>query len=122
MPRKPKKGPDSPGFGEERQAVFRSDTADAASTGPGASVRRLIKIGGDGRVLIPADWREAMELKDNDTLVAHLEDGELRLHGSAVGLRKARAILRKYARPGDSVVDELIADRRQETRREENDG
>ena len=49
-----------------------------------------------------------MELKDNDTLVAHLENGELKLHGSRVGLRKAQAVLRRYVPEGVSLADELI--------------
>ena len=55
-----------------------------------------------------------MQLKENDTLVAHLDDGELKLHGSRVGLRKAQAILRRYVPEGVSLADELIEDRRRE--------
>ena len=118
MARKPKSP--APGFAEERQASL-----DVGAQAPGGkpapeseAERRLLKIGPDGRVLIPADWRQAMQLVDNDTLVAHLENGELRLHGSAVGLRKAREILRRFVRPGVSMVDELLEDRRREVRRE----
>ena len=63
-----------------------------------------------------------MELKDNDTLVAHLENGELKLHGSRVGLRKAQAVLRRYVPEGVSLADELIEDRRREAASEAVDG
>lgn len=137
MARKPKKGSTPSGFGEERQPALdrqggsgKSATASKESatspeqgkTSNGKAERRLLKIGAEGRVLIPADWREAMQLKESDTLVGHLQDGELRLHGSAVGLRRARAILRKYVREGESLVDDLIEERRREVAAEDDSG
>lgn len=126
MSRKPARGAAPSGFAEERQAEFGAAPGSAVAVSgvaasAGAPERRLLKIGPDGRVLIPSDWRQAMELMDNDTLVAHLHEGELRLQGSAVGLQRARAIARKFIRPGESIVDELIADRREEVLREERD-
>ena len=122
-PKAPMSGKAS-GFGEERQAPFEAPPGLGEPASPGAMKRerRLLKLGPDGRVLIPADWRQAMELKENDTLVAYLEDGELKLHGSQVGVRKTQALARKLLRPGPSLVDELIADRREEARREDQDG
>ena len=121
MARKPK-SPEPTGFAEERQPTFdsapRRDSAavrpSSQADGPSKGERRLLKLGPDGRLLIPADWRQAMQLKDNDTLVAHLVDGELKLHGSSVGLRKAQAILRRFVPEGVSLADELIEDRRRE--------
>lgn len=117
MARRPKE-PSAPsgGFGEERQADFQSHPAQSGrdAVKPGNRERRLLKLGPDGRVLIPADWRQAMQLKDNETLVAYLEDGELRLHGSSVGLAKAQTILRRFVPEGVSLADELIEDRRRE--------
>ena len=112
------------GFGEERQAAFEVAPGLGEATSPGSprAERRLLKLGPDGRVLIPADWRQAMELKDNDTLVAHLENGELKLHGSRVGLRKAQAVLRRYVPEGVSLADELIEDRRREAASEAVEG
>ena len=77
MARKPKKGAPPVGFAEEQQAGFEAPTPQLSEPPANKPERRLLKIGADGRVLIPADWREAMELKENDTLVAHLQDGEL---------------------------------------------
>lgn len=123
MARKSKSSTGAPGFGEGRQEAFEAAPGPAAGHGPGLArrERRLLKLGPDGRVLIPADWRQAMELKDNDTLVAYLEDGELKLHGSRVGLRKAQAILRRYVPEGVSLADELIEDRRREAAAEAGD-
>lgn len=112
------------GFGEQPQSAFAVPTREPMSAAGGERVagvrqRRLLRIGADGRVLIPADWRSAMELMDNDTLVAHLENGELTLHGARVGARKARALLRRHLPPGPSLADELIRERRQEAAAED---
>jgi hypothetical protein len=37
----------------------------------------------------------------------------------AEGIRRAQAIASKYIRPGESIVDELIAERRAENARDE---
>ena len=126
MARNPKDSGVGSGFGEEQQTVFEAapvlSPPDGEVSGPSSRERRLLKLGPNGRVLIPAEWRQAMELKDNDTLVAHLEGGELKLHGSRVGLRKAQAILRRYVPEGVSLADELIEDRRREAAAEAGDG
>ena len=48
-----------------------------------------------------------------------VEDGELRIWSLREGMRRAQEIARKYATPGRSAVDELIAERRAEVAREE---
>ncbi len=116
MARKPKeRSAPAGGLGEAQQAQYQPlpGLGEADADKSVNRERRLLKLGPDGRVLIPADWRQAMELKENDTL-AHLEDGELNLHGSSVGLSKAQAILRRFVPEGVSLSDELIEDRRRE--------
>ena len=72
----------------------------------------MLKLGPDGRVLIPADVRKAMRLRDGDTLVAMLgADGELRLWGTDVGLDKMRALAAPYL-PEGSAVDAFLKERR----------
>ena len=62
-----------------------------------------------------------MEVGEGDTLVALLEDGELRLVGGKVGLRKAQEYMRSIVPEDVSLVDELIADRIREAEDEERD-
>lgn len=92
------------GLGEEAQPEL---------TGvPQATTRRLIKIGPDGRVLIPAELRKAMRLRESDTLVAVLDpDGELRLWGTDVGVEKLRQLVAPHA-PPSGIVDAFLAERR----------
>lgn len=76
------------------------------------------KIASGGRVVIPAEYRKALGLRDGDEVTIRLEDGELRLYNQAQAVRRAQAIVRQYVPEGVSLADELIADRRHEAARE----
>lgn len=107
------------GFSEDKAPYPRAGERRARSrTVP---ERRILKIGPGGRLVIPADFRKAMEVKEGETVVALLEDGELRLVGGKVGLRKAQAYMRSIVPEDVSLVDELIADRIREAEEEERD-
>jgi len=73
-----------------------------------------LEVGAGGRVVIPAAFRDAMNIKEGDRLVAKLENGELRLMSKQLTLRRAQEIIRRHVPAGVSLVDELIADRRRE--------
>jgi bifunctional DNA-binding transcriptional regulator/antitoxin component of YhaV-PrlF toxin-antitoxin module len=81
-----------------------------------------VRLGPDGRVVIPAAFRDALALKDGDVMIASLEDGEMRLATMAAVARRVQALIRKFVPEGVSLSDELIAERRQEAAREEQDG
>lgn len=80
-----------------------------------------LKIDGAGRIVIPAEMRAAMMVKPGDTVTAEVVDGEFRIVSPGVALEKVRAFAREWKakNPGVSVVDELIAERREEARRED---
>jgi AbrB family looped-hinge helix DNA binding protein len=120
MPRRGSRKPyEPPGFAEQG-AELRG--APAGGGAWGEDRRRRLKIGPGGRVVIPADFRRAMEIKEGDVVTALLEDGELRLVGIKVAVRKAQAMVRKYVPEGVSLVDELIEDRRREAEEESRNG
>lgn len=77
-----------------------------------------VKICEGGRVVIPADVRKQLGLKVGDHLLLRVEDNELRMFSGLEGIRRAQEIVRKHARPGVSIVDELVAERRAEAARE----
>jgi AbrB family looped-hinge helix DNA binding protein len=77
-------------------------------------LRGKIQIGGGGRVVIPAEMRAALGVAEGDTLQARVVDGELRLMSQETALRHARNLVRQYIPEGVSLVDELIAERRDE--------
>lgn len=69
----------------------------------------------NGRVVIPKALRDQLGLHEGDEIVAEIEDGRLILSTRAARLKRAQALIRKYCptQPGESVVDEFIAERRQ---------
>lgn len=72
-----------------------------------------MRIGAQGRVVLPAAIREELALKEGDELVVHAEGERLILERREALLAEMREELRAAA--GDrSLVDELIAERRRE--------
>jgi bifunctional DNA-binding transcriptional regulator/antitoxin component of YhaV-PrlF toxin-antitoxin module len=72
-----------------------------------------------GRILLPSWWRKKQQVGPSDELYATVnEEGGLVIETRQQGLRRARALVRRYI-PGDIVLsDELVADRRREAKRE----
>lgn len=77
-----------------------------------------VQIGAAGRIVIPAEVRNAMNVNDGDTLSARVEDGVLILMSPETAIRKAQELVRRHIPEGISLVDELIAERRAEAARE----
>jgi AbrB family looped-hinge helix DNA binding protein len=78
------------------------------------------KIAEGGRVVIPAAFRKELGLRPGDELIMRIEEGGIRLETYAQGLRRVQAMVAKYIpRDGRSLVDELIAERRAEAARED---
>lgn len=66
-----------------------------------------------GAIHIPANILEAWNAQPGDDLLVRLDGDELRIMTRAAGVRRASDIMRPY-RSGESLVDELIAERRRE--------
>ena len=79
---------------------------------------RLVKLSREGRVLIPAEVRSELGLSEGTSLRLAVENGEIRLFDRAHALKRAREIARKYKKPGQSAVDDLLRERRIEAKRE----
>jgi AbrB family looped-hinge helix DNA binding protein len=75
-----------------------------------------MKVSGGGRVVVPAKIRKALGIKDGDTVLWELVDGEARLTTRRRRLERARKLFQKYfpKLDGRSLVDELIEERRSE--------
>jgi AbrB family looped-hinge helix DNA binding protein len=76
------------------------------------------KINANGRIVIPAAIREEMGLRPGDSVVLTLEDGVLHVESYRSVIRKVQDEMQKYAKPGVLASEELIAERREEARRE----
>ncbi len=77
-----------------------------------------LRIGPQGRVVIPAEMRRELELEPGETLMAHVEERRLVLERREEILERLRGEVRGGRRKGKSAVDELIAERRAEAKRE----
>lgn len=67
--------------------------------------------------MIPAAFRKALGVDVGDEVILSLEDGEMRVSTRLQGIRRARAIFRKYVQGTPSMADELTAERRAEAER-----
>jgi AbrB family looped-hinge helix DNA binding protein len=77
----------------------------------------------NGRVLIPAELREKLGFKPKSKIYVEVKDGSLILTSAeqrSINMRKYFADLMKQldVKPGQSMADELIAERRAESVRE----
>ncbi|MDQ2742036.1 MAG: AbrB/MazE/SpoVT family DNA-binding domain-containing protein [Chloroflexota bacterium] len=77
-----------------------------------------LRIGPQGRVVIPAAMRRALGLEPGQTLVGHIEEGRLVLEPRDTVLRRVQARFADAVPRDVSVAEELISERRQEARRE----
>jgi AbrB family looped-hinge helix DNA binding protein len=77
-----------------------------------------VKLGEAGRLVIPAALRREMGVEPGDDLLLQVEAGELRVIGRLQAIRRAQAEAQQLKKPGESVVDELIAEREAEAARE----
>lgn len=71
-----------------------------------------------GRLVIPAEFRKALGLRQGDGVVLALEDDGLRLMTLDQAIRRAKALVRTFVPEGVSLVDELVKDRREDAARE----
>ena len=76
-------------------------------------------LSSEGRVVIPASVRTQLGLKPGDVLNFAVLDGALVMRTRESALRRLQEMFAQTKRPGVSMVDELIAERRAEARREE---
>ncbi len=79
-------------------------------------VQTRTKLAEGGRIVIPAEYRQALGLHIGDELIVYLEDNELRIITPDQALKRAQELLRRYIPEGRSLADELIAERRLEAK------
>jgi antitoxin PrlF len=78
----------------------------------------LTKLGRGGRLVIPAEYRKALGVETGDELILELEEGSLRVSTLKEGVRRAQALVRSYIPEGRLLSEELIEERRRESRLE----
>ena len=80
-----------------------------------ASNLAAVRLGKQGRLVVPAPLREALGLEAGDELVARAEEGRLIFEPRAAVVERLRSRFRGVE---GSLVDELLAERREEAARE----
>src|SRR5262249_44635870 len=78
-----------------------------------------IRVGPQGRLVIPASMRRALGLQTGEVLVARVEEDRLVLERPRGALARLQRTFQAAVPEGVSLADELVADRRAEARREE---
>jgi len=72
------------------------------------------KLAEGGRIVIPAEYRQALGLHIGDEVILHLEDGEVRIFTPQQAIRRAQELVSRYMLEGRSLSDELLAERKME--------
>ena len=82
------------------------------------NIQTKVRIGHQGRIVIPAKLRKLLELEPGDTLLASFHEGQLVLEKSETIKRRLKD---RFARipEGKSLAEELLAERREESHRED---
>jgi AbrB family looped-hinge helix DNA binding protein len=76
------------------------------------------RVNENGRVVIPASFRKALGIKIGDEVVLRIEDDELRISTMRRRIERVQRLIRERTKPGKSVVDEFIRERREAARNE----
>nr|WP_306264706.1 AbrB/MazE/SpoVT family DNA-binding domain-containing protein [Pararhizobium sp. IMCC3301] len=77
-----------------------------------------VKIGTNGRLVIPAAIRRKVGLEEGQTVLLEAGKGELRVRRLEDVVDQAQRTVKKYVKDHASLSEELIADRRAEAERE----
>jgi AbrB family looped-hinge helix DNA binding protein len=79
--------------------------------------RYTVALGERGRLVLPAQLRRRLDLHPGDRLIATIDEGGFHVVLAREQARRLYGFYQDLA-PGRSLSDELIAERREEARRE----
>ena len=72
------------------------------------------RLSAGGRIVLPAQMRANLGIKEGDELLLTVVDGEIRIMPKALALQNALELVRLYVATTPSLSDALIAERRSE--------
>jgi len=73
-----------------------------------------VTMGTNGRLVIPARLRAALEMERGGAFLASVENGAIKLEPLAKVIRRVQANVRRYVAAGSDLAAELSDDRRRE--------
>jgi AbrB family looped-hinge helix DNA binding protein len=77
-----------------------------------------LRVNENGRLVLPAAFRKALNIRSGDEVLARLEDDEVRITTLKHRIEQAQRHVRQFVKPGRSLADELIAERREAAKHE----
>ena len=77
-----------------------------------------LRVNENGRVVLPAAFRKALNIRPGDQVLARLEDDEVKITTLKHRIERAQRHVRQFVKPGRSLADELIAERREAAQHE----
>jgi AbrB family looped-hinge helix DNA binding protein len=77
-----------------------------------------LRVNENGRLVLPAAFRKALNIRSGDEVLARLENDEVRITTLKHRLEQAQRHVRQFVKPGRSLADELIAERREAAKHE----
>ncbi|MGI3901972.1 MAG: AbrB/MazE/SpoVT family DNA-binding domain-containing protein [Janthinobacterium lividum] len=78
-----------------------------------------VSVADNGRVVLPHALRRRLNVLGGGTIVIREEEGRLMLESADDGIRRAQAVVRRFAPNAVKVVDELLDERRAEAAHED---
>jgi AbrB family looped-hinge helix DNA binding protein len=78
--------------------------------------KTVTRIAEGGRLVIPAEFRRSLGLEVGDEVILSLEEGAVRMLTPREVVRRAQRLVRSYVPAGRSLADELVEERRRESR------
>jgi AbrB family looped-hinge helix DNA binding protein len=80
------------------------------------------RLNDSGRIVIPAQIRQQLGMNAGDTLLFTVDGGVLKIESHRARIRRVQESLRRLIPSDRCLSDELIAERREEARREMEEG
>lgn len=77
-----------------------------------------VRVGKQGRFVLPAQQRRELGLSEGDELLSHVEDGRLILETRELLIDELQELVGSHVPDGVSLAEELIQERRLEARRD----
>jgi AbrB family looped-hinge helix DNA binding protein len=110
-----------------RNVLIASEQATSAASpkappAQGIRNRTRLKVEAGGRIVIPAAFRQAMGIGEGGTVLAWVDGGELHLAAPEAAMLQAQKLAQRAVSGSGSLADELIAERREEAKKERGNG
>ena len=80
-----------------------------------------VRVGKNGAIELPESFRSALAIREGDQIQLALEDGAVRILTREAALEALKGDVRRFVPEDISLVDALIADRREEVARDATD-